>query len=893
MLNDLFFRLRALFRRRAVEQELDQELRFHFENEVEKHKRAGATEEEAMRRARLSFGGQDQIKEDCREARGTSLLESSLQDVRYSLRLLCKNPSFSIIAALTLALGIGPTTAIFSLVDTILLKPLPYPNAGRVAMLWRSAPLPLLAGNDNLPWDSQDFRLLTERSNVFQNLGAFRKDSFNLTGVRDPELLEGVRASAGFFPALGAPPILGRTFTAQDDQPGHDHVVVLSNRLWKSRFGGDARVVGSNIELNGYRYRVIGIMPANFTFPRTEGMPRLLDLPKETQLWVPLALTPGPRGSAELAVIAEPRPGMSPAQVRRDMDTFDRGLATQVVRDKAWFSRIVPLAQQTVTGTRRPLLLLLGAVLVVLLIACSNVAGLMLNRSLERRRDFTLRAALGASQGRLIRQLMTESMLLALAGGLVGILLGELGLSLVKHFGPSTIPHLRDARLDLRVIVFAFATTLVTGILFGLAPAFGATRMNTVDALKGGGQRSGRSVAAPGIRNALLIAQVALGLLLIIASGLLLESFHNMVHADPGFDATHVVAFDLPLPQPKYNNTGQIAQLFNQVLRRLQSVPEVESAGFSSVLPMGGEPDQAMIRILEQPDVNGNGRLVANYSFVSPGYFRTVGAPLLHGRDISDRDTPATEPVAIINSAMAKKYWPGENPIGKQIGVPLPGIPLRTIVGVVGDIKQVSLREEPAPKVFVPYTQDENLVEFPMQSMEYAVRTRGDSSSIAENVRAAVHAADAGLPIARYSKLEALVDASTVTDRFLVLLLTAFGVLALLLASIGMYGVISYSVMHRTPEIGVRIALGAGRSQILIFILGQGIRIVCSGIALGLIVAFATTRLMTRFLYGVQPVDPITFAAVSFLQVAVVLLACYVPARKAMKVDPVIALRYE
>jgi putative ABC transport system permease protein len=892
MLNDLFFRLRALFRRRDVEQELDQELRFHFENEVEKHKRAGATEEEATRLARLSFGGQDQIKEDCREARGTSLLEASLQDVRYSLRLLCKNPSFSIIAALTLALGIGPTTAIFSLVDTILLKPLPYPNAGRVAMLWRSAPLPLLAGNDNLPWDSQDFRLLTERSTVFQNLGAFRKDSFNLTGVPDPELLEGVRASAGFFPALGAPPILGRTFTAQDDQPGHDHVVVLGNRLWKSRFGGNPRVVGSNIELNGYQYRVIGIMPGDFAFPRTEGMPRLLGLPKETQLWVPLALTPGPQGSAELGVIAEPRPGISPAQVRQEMDTFDQGLAAQFFRDKAWFSRIVPLAQQTVTGTRRPLLLLLGAVLVVLLIACSNVAGLMLNRSLERRREFTLRGALGASRGRLVRQLMTESMLLALAGGVMGILLGELGLSLVKHFGPSTIPHLRDTRLDVRVIVFTFATTLVTGILFGLAPAFGATRMNTVDALKGGGQRSGRSVAASRIRNALLIAQVALGLVLVIASGLLLESFLNMVHADPGFDAAHVVVFDLPLP-PKYDNAGQIAQLFNQVLRRLQSVPEVESAGFASVLPMGGEPDQAMIQIPEQPTVNGNGRLVANYSFVSPGYFKTIGAFLLHGRDISDRDTQGSEPVAIINSAMAKKYWPAANPIGKQIGVPLPGIPLRTIVGVVGDIKQVSLREEPGPKVFVPYTQDENIVEFPMQSMEYAIRTRGDSSSIAEIVRHAVRAADAGLPIARYGKLEALVDASTVTGRFLVLLVAAFGVLALLLASIGMYGVISYSVMHRTPEIGLRIALGAGRSQILVFILGQGIRIVSFGIALGLIAAFATTRLMTRFLYGVQPVDPITFAAVSLLQVAVVLLACYVPARKAMKVDPVIALRYE
>ena len=893
MLNDLRFRFRALFRRRAMETELDQELRFHFENEVEKLKRAGATQQEALRHARLAFGGHDQIKEDCREARGTSLLETSLQDVRYSLRVLRRNPGFSIIAALTLALGIGATTAIFSLVDTILLKPLPYPNASRVAMLWRSNPLPSISGNGNLPWESQDFRLLIERSTVFQNLGAFRKDSFNLTGSTNPELLEGVRVSAGFFPALGVLPQLGRTFTTQEDQPGREHVAVLSNQLWKTRFAGNARIVGSNIELNGYPYRVIGVMPASFTFPRAEGMPTILDLPKETQLWVPLALSPGPRGSAELGVIGELKPDISPAQIRQDMSTFDRGLAEQVSRDEAWFTRVVPLAQQAVTGARRPLLLLLGAVAVVLLIACSNVAGLMLNRSLERRREFTVRGALGASRGRLIRQLMTESILLALAGGLMGILLGEVGLHLVKLFAPGTIPHLRDTKLDLQVIAFALGVTLVTGVLFGLPPAFGATRLNMVDALKGGGQRSGGSVVAPRIRSALLIAQVALGMVLVIAAGLLLQSFYNMVHADPGFDAAHVAAFELPLPQPKYNDANQMAQLYKQVLLRLQSIPEVESAGFASVMPMGGEPDQAMIRIPEQPAVNGIGRLVADYSFVSPGYFRAIGTPIQYGRDIGDGDTLSTEPVAIINSAMAKRYWPQEDPIGKQIGVPLVGIPLRTIVGVVGDIKQVSLREEPAPKVFVPYSQDENIVEFPMQSMQYAVRTKGDSPTIKESVRHAVHAADADLPIARFGILATLVDASTVTDQFSMLLLTAFAVLALLLASIGLYGVISYSVLYRTPEIGVRIALGAGRRQIFLLILRQGGGVVCSGIVIGLIVAFATTRLMTRFLYRVHPTDPIIFAAVAFLQVVIALLACYVPARKAMNVNPVVALRYE
>lgn len=893
ILNDLRFRLRSLFRRRAVEAELDQELHFHFENQVEKYKRAGATEEEATRQARLAFGGHDQIKEDCREARGTTLLESFLQDVRYSLRVLARNPGFSIVAALTLALGIGATTAIFSLVDTILLKPLPYPNAGRVAMLWRSNPLPSISGTGDLPWESQDARLLIQKSTVFQNLGAFRKDSFSLTGLTDPELLEGARVSAGFFPALGVSPLLGRTFTAQDDQPGHDHVAILGYGLWKSRFAGRPEVVDSKITLNGYPYTVVGIMPASFMFPRAEGMPTILDLPQETQLWVPLALAPGPRGSAELAVIAELRPGMSTVHLRQEMNAFDRGLAEHVSRDRGWFTRPVPLAQQAVTGTRRPLLLLLGAVVVVLLIACSNVAGLMLNRSLERRRDFTLRSALGAGRGRLIRQLMTESMLLALAGGIMGIVLGEVGLHLLKLLATATIPPLRDTTLDMRVIAFALAATLATGVLFGLPPAFAATNWNMLDALKGGGLRSGGSAAAPRIRSALLIAQVALGLVLVIAAALLLQSFHNMVHADPGFDATHVAAFDLPLPPNRYQDAGQVAQVYKQVLQRLQSIPEVESAGFASVTPMGGEPDQAMLRIPEHPEVNGNGRLVANDSFVSPGYFHTVRAPILYGRDISDRDTLATEPVAIINSAMARQYWPGENPIGQHIGIPLPGIPLRTIVGVVGDIKQVSLRERPTPKVFAPYSQDENIVEFPMESMQYAIRTKGDSPAIAESVRRAVHAVDADLPIAHFDSLTTVVENSTVADRFSVTLLVAFAALALLLASIGLYGVISYSVLQRASEIGVRIAFGAGRRQIFVLILGQGARLVLSGIAIGLIGAFGATQLMSRFLYEVRPTDPPIFAAVALVQLVITLLACYIPATKAMNVNPVIALRCE
>ena len=893
MLNDLRFRLRSLFQRDTVETELDEELRFHFEHEVEKYRKSGMTDEEATRQARLAFGGQDQVKQDCREARGTTLLETILQDVRYGVRVLRKNPGFSIIAALTLALGIGASTAVFSLVDTILLRPLPYPNANRIVMPWRVGPIGSFYGTDSFPWTPQEFRLLTETATVFQNLGAFKKDSFNLTRSANPELLEGVRASAGFFPALGVSPLLGRTFAAEEDQPGHEHVVVLSSRLWKSRFGGDTGVVGKTIELNGIPYTVIGVMPAGFAFPNADGMPASIDLPKETQLWVPMALPTTPKGANELGVIGELKRNANIAQVQQSLSVFDKRLEEQIPQEKGWFSTVVPLTQQMVMEARRPWLLLFGAVSVVLLIACANVAGLSLNRSLGRRKEFTLRGALGAGRVRLIRQLMTESLLLAVAGGVMGIILGEASLSLAKLFGPNSISHLHETGLDLRVVAFALGITLATGILFGVAPAFGATRMNMVEALKEGGQRSGGSASAPRIRNALLISQVALALVLVVAAGLLVRTFYHMLRTDTGFDATRVVTFELPLPTSRYTDTNRMAQIYQQVLLRIQSISTVQSAGFASVVPMGGAPDGTLIRIAQHPAMDNAEKPYVNYLFVSPGYFATIGTPLQRGRDIADTDALSSMPVTIINSAMAKRYWPGEDSVGKQVGVGLTRIPARTIIGVVADTKQASLREVPTPTMFVPYTQNEIKIWPSMQAMQYAVRTKADPALISESLRQAVHAVDPDLPVANFATLTTLVDASMSADRFSMLLLGIFGILALILASIGMYGVISYSVMQRTSEIGIRLALGAQRRQIFLMILQQGSRLACAGIVIGLIAALGTTRLMTRFLYGVQPTDPATFVAVSLILIAVTLLACHVPARKAMKVDPMIALRYE
>jgi predicted permease len=894
MLNDLLFRLRALFRRGSLEEELDQELRFHFEQQVEKFTHQGMLPPEAKRQARLVFGGHEQVKEDCREAHGTNLIEAALQDIRYAIRVQCKNIGFFIIAALTLALGIGSSTAVFSLVNAFLLKPSPYPNADRIVVPWLVPPAGSAWGTDIFPWTQEQFLRLRETSKVFQHLAAFRKADFNLTGIATPEHLTGLRASEGFFPALGVAPLLGRTFTAEEDLPGHERVVVLSHRLWASRFGGDVAIVGKAIELSSVPYTVIGVMPAAFTFPNFAGLPATSDLPRETLFWVPLAPGPlSPLAPNDLTLIAELKPDAGLPEVQHDLQTFDQRWQKEFPRAKGWSSRVVPLTQQAVTDMRRPLLLLFGAVGVVLLIACSNVADLTLNRSVGRRNEFALRGALGARRGRLIGQLTIESLLLALTGGIIGIGFAEAGLLLAQHFGPDTVPHLQEVGLDLRVVAFGFTVTLLTGLLFGLAPAFGATQTNPVEVPKAGGRRSGGSTSAPRIRNALLISQVALALVLVVSAGLLVRTFYHLITTQTGFDATRVVTFDLPLSSSRYSDTGRMAQVYKQVRQRLQASSGVESVGFASVVPLAGPSDATAIRIPEHPNADPALPPQANYLFVSPDYFRTIGAKLQQGRDIADSDTLTSLPVTVINSTMARKFWPGEDPIGKQVGVGATRIPARTIVGIVPDFKQESLREVPSPAMYVPSTQNEIKIWPDMQSMQFAIRAKGDPAEIAGSVRLAVHSVDPDLPVANYETLTTLVDNSLTTDRFAMLLLGGFGLVALLLASVGMYGVISFAVIQRTPEIGIRIALGAGRGQILAMILSQGSRLICVGIAVGLIGAFTATRLMTSFLYGIQPTDPATFTAASLLLISVALAACYVPARRATLVDPIIALRYE
>jgi len=875
-------RLRSLLKRNQVEQDLSEELRYHLEQKTREYSTADLTLEEAHRKALREFGGVELSKENCRDSRRVNFLETLAQDIRFAFRLLPKSPGFAAIAILTLALGIGASTAVFSLVEGILLKPLPYPNPDRIVLPELVSPPGVNLGSEYFPWAQIQFRLLTRESHPFEFVGAFQNDSFNLTGSGEPSFLDGFRASTEFFPAIGVVPALGRAFTAEEDQPGHEYEVILSDRLWRERFSSRGDILGRAVYLNGYAYTVVGVMAPGFEFPRAEEMPSSFNFPSEPQLWVPLAVAAQPKGGpSELAVIGRLKPGVSLEQAQAAMDLVTKRAEERDPQWKGWFNtRLVPLTRQVAGDTQRPFGLMLGAVGIVLLIACSNVANLVLARSLGRNREFTLRAALGASRSRLVRQLLTESLLIAIAAGAFGTLVAHVGIDFVKAYGPSNIPRLREVRLDPLVFAFALCVSLATGILFGLAPAFGATRKDLASSLKEGGRSS---AGTP-------VSQVALALVLVVSAGLLTRTFFRLLGANGGFNPLRVLTFQLPLPASKYVDQNHIVVFYQSALSRLRSIPGVESAGIGETVPMGGEGESTVIRMPDHPVGSQKEMPFANYTIISPGYLSSIGTPVLRGRDFLESDIADSTPVALVNVAMEKKYWPSQGALGKQVGPGSSRYPLMTIVGVVPDVKHISLREETIPEIFVIYTQKQ----WPsMLNMRVAVRTKVDPASMTESVRAAIHSGDPDLPLAKIATLTTLVNDSLSQPRFAMLLLAAFSLLALLLASIGMYGVISYAVAQRLQEIGIRMALGAERRNVFGMVLGQGARLAGLGIAIGLLVALGVTRLMSSFLYGIESTDPFTFAAVSLLLLATALLACYLPARRATRVDPMVALRHE
>jgi predicted permease len=888
-------RLRSLFKRSDVEDELDAELRDHIEQKTQLYIARGASAEEARRIALQDMQGMEARKEDCRDARGLLLFETLWQDLRYGARVLRKSPGFTAIAVLTLALGIGASTAVFSLVNAVLLKPLPYPHPERIVTPWCVAPPGITyLGFDKLPWFRPAYLFFEHETQAFQSVAAFQSNSFNLSGVNQPVRLDGISASSGFFAVMGVEPALGRTFAPAEDVPGAGHVVVLSDALWHEQFSADRGVLGQTIDLNGAPYTVIGVMPRGFEFPRANEMPNSFTFARRPQLWVPLQLDRGPMIPAEpseLAVIGRMKPGVTLPEAQAELNVMAKRLEAQIPLGKGWFgSKAIALSQQVAGDTRAPLLLILGAVGVVLLIACSNVASLLVTRSLGRRREFTLRTSLGAGKWRLIRQLLTESIVLAGVGGILGIALGQLGIHFAKVFGPASLPRIGEVSLDIRVVAFALGITLLTGILFGLAPTLGATREDLVTNLNEGGRRSSAGPGARKARNTLLVTQIALAVVLVIATGLLTRSFYRLLSADPGFAPDHVLTFELSLPPEKYQDQAHMVAFYYEALRRLRDLPQVKAAGLAEVAPLGGATENTALRIPGHIERTRADVPLGNYTVTSPGYFAAAGTPILRGREFLDTDTADSLPVSIISAAMAKKYFPDADPIGKQVAPRSPKYPLTTIVGIAADVKRLSLRDIPGPEMYVPITQK---VWPSLLTEDIVMRTQGAPASFAESARETIHAIDPEMPLANIKTLQDSVSNSMTQPRFAMLLIGAFGGLALLLAMIGMYGVVSYSVAQRTQEIGIRVALGAQRRDVLRIVVGQGLALALIGIGIGLGAALGATRLMRSVLYEVGAADPITFAAVCLLMLAAAVLASWVPARRAMGVDPIVALRHE
>jgi putative ABC transport system permease protein len=797
--------------------------------------------------------------------------------------MLGKSPGFTAMAVLALALGIGANSAIFSVVNTVLLRPLPYKDPDRLVMVWYHVPQKGLKQFSASPLDFIDWR---DQSQVFEQMAAFDSLSFNLTGKEEPERIEGARVSASLFPLLGVKAALGRTFLAEEEQPGHERVVILSHGLWQRRFGADPGFIGQTLTLNGSSYTVVGILPASFKFPDKE------------ELWTPLAFNPeqlieSARGGRSLLVIGRLKPAVTLRQGQTEMSTIARRLEQRYpVTNTGWGIHLVPLHEQEVEEYRLALLILLGVVGFVLLIACANVANLLLARAATRQKEIAIRTALGATRRHVIRQLLTESLLLAGLGGALGLLLALWGIDLLVAVCPADMPRVQEVRLDGHVLGFTLLVSLLAGVIFGLAPAFQASQPDLNQSLKEGGWKSRALPGRHRIRNLLVVGEVALALVLLIGAGLMIKSFLRVRSVHLGFNPEHVLTMQIALPPSQYAAGHPVSAFYRQLLARIEELPGVQSVGAVTVLPLSGDVSATSFTIEGRPPLPTGEFLLANYRAISPHYFRTMGIPLLQGRDVAERDGEAAPTVVVINQTMAQRFWPGEQPLGKRLRLKVKGQQISCeIVGVVGDVKYAELNAKATPEIYWPYAQ--NLRPGYTSNMTLVVRTASDPVSMAAAVRSQVQAVDRNQPVFNIKTMEQYVVQAVASWRGATLLLSLFAALALVLAAVGIYSVMSYSVTQRTHEIGVRMALGAEPRDVLRLVVGQGMMLTLIGVIAGLAAAFALTRVMSEMLYGVSPTDPTTFAAIALLLAAVALMASYIPARRATKVDPMVALRYE
>ncbi len=793
------------------------------------------------------------------------------QDLRYGLRILAKNPGFTAVAILTLALGIGANTAIFSVVNAVLLRPLPYKDSQQLVVLFTHDT------HEARNWVTfPDFQDWKRQSKLFDGIGAWVGQSVNLTGQGEPKRVIGAFVSANFLPLLGIEPAIGRNFRSGEDEPGGDRIVIVSYGTWQGMLGGDPNLLGKALVLNGEPFTVIGITPQNFHSPLGD-----------SQVFLPCPYYPNftqRRDRTSFAALGRMKPGVSLQQAQSEMDTIAARLAAQYPDTNAGRGILLETLHAVVVEDMRPQLLLLWAMVgLVLLIACANVANLLLARASGRSREMALRATLGAGRLRLIRQLLTETTLLWLAGGAVGVLLANWGVAgLATQLGPDVA---RTLRVDFAALAFTLGVSVFTGLLFGLGPALGLSRFNLNKSLKQGG--SFFSAGHAGLmRRVLVVMQVAMALLLLAGSGLLLRSLARVLHVSPGFDATHMLTMEYRLPRNKYPKDFQQWNFHREVVQRVSALAGVKSASALMALPFSGNGNVTPLELLDRPAPAPGHEPTTQANRADPNLLRTMGIPLIRGRFIAEQDTADQPAVAVINQTMARRYWPDGDPIDKQIRLPQEGFTLR-IVGVVGDVRQFSLEDPDQSQVYVPYAQH------PFIFATLVVKTSGDPLSLTKSVQQAVWSVDPDQPMWKIRTLESLVDRSLGQRRLIGSLLGGFAFLVLLLAALGIYGVMAYAVGQRTHEIGIRLALGAQPRDVLGLILGQGAKLALIGIAIGLIAALALTRLMATLLFGVSPFDPLTFASVAILLALVALAACYAPARRAMRVDPMVALRNE
>ena len=868
--------------RGKVERELAEELASYTALLTEEKIRSGISPEAARRAALIEAGGVEQIKEQVRDERSGVLLDTVFQDIRYGARTLARSPAFTAAAVLALALGIGANAAIFSVVDAVLLRPLPYESPERLTVILHHGDGPVSPAN------FADWRA---EAQAFESMGAAEYWTPNVTSIDKPEKLWALHVTPNIFPIMGVAPLLGRTFLAEEGERGEEHEVVLGYSLWQRRFGGDPRTIGQTLMLDGEQYTIVGVMPRGFKFAPFWAT--------RAELWAPLVLNAtSDRGRNSLRVFARLAPGVTLRQAQAELATVTARL-----------ERVYPGTNQDITvqslknkvvGDVRPALLVeLGAVSFVLLIACANVAHMLLARAAARRQELALRTALGASRARVIRQLLTESLLLALLGGTIGLLLALGGIRALVALSPASIPQVATVGLDARVLAFLLIVSLATGVGFGLAPALRASASDLNDALKQGARGSTEGMRRNRFRSLLMASEFALALMLLVGAGLMIRSVVALQAIDPGFNPHNLLTMVIPVAGSREAAPEQRATFYQQLLHRMRALPGVASASAINHLPLGGEIWGRSFRVEGHPLAHPTDAPNATYRVVFPGYFQTMDIPVLRGRDVTESDDLDAPAVVVVNEFLADRYWPGEDPIGKRISLDDPREDPTSWLTVVGVVKNAAQQEWAAPEreeIYLPFLQNRSYLEDSGAYVAYqtlVIRTSGDAAALAPSVRNAVWSLDKSLPVSELQTMDEVVAQSTAQPRFNLLLLGTFAIVALVLAAVGIYGVMSYSVSRRTHEIGLRMALGARPGNVIWLVVSQAMMLALAGAGAGLVGALALGRFMSSFLYGVLPSDPLTFLAMSVILSAVALLASYIPARRATRIDPLLALRHE